>query len=389
MMINKIIYFLRGYLLISIRGNALERFIDQIINSDIVLRNLKRVRRDYFRAEIEIEDFAKLRPLVRKRLCKVRIIKKIGLPFIVKRARMRIFLLTGFLIFILIFWLGSSYLWFIEIDGLEHINKYKVINHLNNYGIEAGAKKENINLNNIENRLLNDFSDIVWINARWQGTRLYIEIVEKKKVKQEKSYDIVAKKDGIISEMIVLSGEPVVKEGDTVTEGEKLIVGITDEDGIKQKARGIVNAEVWYNVSGITEIKHKEYIFSGRSKKRYGINISGYSLLLPPGDPVFSKYVKRIISKELLKWRKIGFALELIKEENIEFETFDIIRSEEATLYNAKKDALRKLFTKLESGCSIKTVYIDNYNKENNKLSISLLIKTEENIASKEEDFCG
>jgi similar to stage IV sporulation protein len=390
-MIEQIIYFLRGYLLIAIRGNALERFIDQMVRKGIVLRHLERVEKDFYRAEIEINDFKKLRPIVRRRLCRVNIIKKIGLPFLIQKARVRSFLVAGFIVFFLVIWLGSSHLWFIEMNGLERINGYQITNKLSDYGIKTGVKKDNINLKKIEDRLVDDFPGIVWIDVQWKGTKLYIDIVEKQEVEKTKAYDIVAQKDSVITELIVLNGQPVVKEGDTVTKGEKLIVGLTDENGKKRKARGIVNAEVWYNVRGKVDIVNKQYIYTGKNNKQFGFKVGNFSLLLPPGKPEFDKYIKKINLKELLKWRNIGLTLELIKEENIEFKSYENIRSKNLATYHAKKRALEKLFGQLSSGSSIEAVYIENYNYDKAKKTIEVLfiVRTKENIASKEGDFRG
>lgn len=81
-MIKKIRDFCMGRLLIEIRGNALARFINQINEMGIKIWNIRRIKYDYYLAVIYKRDFNKLRPLLRKRKCKVKIIKKNGLPFI-------------------------------------------------------------------------------------------------------------------------------------------------------------------------------------------------------------------------------------------------------------------------------------------------------------------
>ena len=80
-MYNKIILFFRGYLIIAIKGNALERFINQLINTGIYINKVNRIRKDYYKAEIRIKDFKKIRKIVRKRMCSVSILEKKGLPF--------------------------------------------------------------------------------------------------------------------------------------------------------------------------------------------------------------------------------------------------------------------------------------------------------------------
>ena len=76
-MVERILVFIQGYLIIEIRGNALERFITQLIEENIKLWDIERKNKNLYRAKIYKNDFNKIRPIVRKRLCQVKVLKKI------------------------------------------------------------------------------------------------------------------------------------------------------------------------------------------------------------------------------------------------------------------------------------------------------------------------
>lgn len=80
-MINKILHYWKGYLKIDIRGNALGRFISQISELGILLWNIEYLSYDHYRGCIYKDDYNKLRPLLRKRRCQVKILEKRGFPF--------------------------------------------------------------------------------------------------------------------------------------------------------------------------------------------------------------------------------------------------------------------------------------------------------------------
>jgi similar to stage IV sporulation protein len=76
---------------------------------------------------------------------------------------------------------------------------------------------------------------------------------------------IMAGKDGVITEIIAVTGQPAVKKGDTVKKGDLLIKGFAEEAVVPTvpgqppiisvplqliKAQGIVKARVWYESYG-------------------------------------------------------------------------------------------------------------------------------------------
>ena len=91
----------------------------------------------------------------------------------------------------------------------------------------------------LEDSLRSDFSEITWVSAQVSGTRLVVKIKENEAlleipVPDTEPCDIVAEKDGVITDMIVRSGTPAAAVGDRVTAGQVLIRGmvpVTDDSG--------------------------------------------------------------------------------------------------------------------------------------------------------------
>lgn len=385
-MIKKIFQFWQGHLEVEIRGNALARFINQVNELDIRLWNIKRINYDCYHAYIYKDNFNKLRPLLRKRKCQVKIIKKRGLPFFLQKIRKRVFLFIGLILFLAIFYIGSSYMWFYEINGLENIKEDEIIELLNDIGLRRGILKNKIDTLALENYLQKENSKISWVNIKWIGTQLYIDIVEKKLLEPVQTGDLLAAKDGVISEIIVLKGQAAVKKGDTVSKGQVLIV----PERVGGEARGIVKADIWYDAIGEANYYNETILTTGRLKTFWGIKIGTNIYWLSELDSSFDKYKRKRELKNIFRWRNISLPIELIKEEHIEIVLIKAEKSPESTLFGAKEKAFFNILPLLKDGSVIDYV---NYeiieSEEKDKIMIRLLMKVEENIAVLREDFNG
>ncbi|MFW6007559.1 MAG: sporulation protein YqfD, partial [Halanaerobiales bacterium] len=302
--------------------------------------------------------------------------------FLRYKIRQRYFLILGFILFIIIIYCASSFLWFININGLDKIKEDRIYNILYKYDIKPGTPKRELDLDEIEKILLQEESNISWVDLDWQGTRLNIEIVEKKLIEEQKTDKIVAARNGIINELIVLRGRSIVEEGETVTENQVLILPGKSSDDLRMEA--IVKAEVWYETFGEAQFEEKEPVYTGDTITKWKINLGSYTFEIPYKDIRFDEYVIQKRKKNLPKWRNISIPIELNKEKYNEVEYLIEERNYDETLYHAKNQALKKMLKKLSSSTVIleskfEIVDID----EEDKILVRMLLKSEENIAKK------
>ena len=379
-MIKKINYFFQGYLLIVIRGNALERFIDQIVNSGIALWDLETINSNYYRAKIKVCDFNGLRPLVRKRLCRVKIINKMGFPFILLKIKKRSYLIIGLIFFITIFFTASSFVWIITIEGLETISEDEVYQVLIKLGIKPGTLKASVDLPYIERILLRKIPRISWLDLELQGSKLYLEIVEKKLVELERPEKIVANRSGVISRLIPLEGRAVVSEGNTVLRGQTLIVAESHTE-YEKPLRAVVKAYVWYETLATTDLLYKKAIFTGDNTVNWSLQLGDNIYRLPFFKPSFAKYEININKKTLSQWTNIMFPVELVKERYREIEYLTIERNPATALFLAREKALISILPRLGLQAVILEIdFAEFIDKTNNQVKVRLVIKTEEEI---------
>lgn len=332
-MFFQVIYmFLVGFVNISVEGFFIERFINICKDRKIILNNLYIKNDTYLKVRILKNNFKEVKNIARKTKCKVKIERKIGLPFFIKRYRKRkIFLIAIIIIAIFIFTL-TNFIWNIEVCGNTNISTDEILNIVSKYGIEVGKLKRNINIQKICNLIMIDREDIAWIGIQIKGTNVIINIKEASEIPEiidkNEICDIVSNKKATISKIIVQSGTARVHEGDIVNEGDLLVEGIMENEHVDDR---LVHSEaIIYGKNFFTKDKKELFvqnntIKSGNRENKYEICINNFKLNFNKRVSKFKNYDTISKSKNIkffnnyyfpLKIRKIEY-LELVPEEKI------------------------------------------------------------------------
>ena len=136
MILQMIYMFLVGFVNISVEGFFIKRFINICRDRKIILNNLCIQNNTYLKVRIPKDDFVQIKNIAKKTKCKVKIERKVGLPFIINKYRKRkIFLIAIILIAIFIF-IITKFVWNIEVVGNNTIPKEEIIELVNRYGLK-------------------------------------------------------------------------------------------------------------------------------------------------------------------------------------------------------------------------------------------------------------
>ena len=115
MMIKILLYYLLGYVRISIEGYYIERFINICTNKKIMIWNLKREKNVKLYLNLGISDFKKIMPIVKKTQCHMHIEKKRGLPFLLHRYKKRKMFFGLLIILLILIGISSNFVWNVDI----------------------------------------------------------------------------------------------------------------------------------------------------------------------------------------------------------------------------------------------------------------------------------
>ena len=137
-------------------------------------------------------------------------------------------------------------------------------------------KKSYKKLDEIRQKILDKHPDkLDWMEFEIKGMTLNVKVEERiitDTKKNNEVCDIVAKKNGVISDIKILQGESQVLINDYVKEGDTLISGTIKYNEMDKRytcADGEIYATTWY--TGSISIPFKYYEYENESDKRYNL----------------------------------------------------------------------------------------------------------------------
>ena len=265
--------YLIGYVKIRVDGVSLEKFINLTVSRGIHLWGINRQNYTSLTANISIRGFKQLHAISHKVHCGIRIVEKRGFPFVLHHYRHRKMLTVGMIVFLAILYGFSSFIWSVDVEGTEKVDPQMLMEELYSLGVRPGVYKPNIDTLSIENSLVIHIPEISWASLEIKGSRAVLRVKESVLppafVDKDTPTDIVAAKDGIIQKMIVLEGQAVAAEGQTVQKGQLLVTGIIDHPdttGVRYvHSMGRIMARTWYEDAAELSLKEPYRQRTGRS----------------------------------------------------------------------------------------------------------------------------
>ena len=202
------------------------------------------------------------------------ILKKYGLPFCFKRAKKRRVLIAGILLLSVLAFISSGFIWSVEINSDDEAITKELLEAIDLAGVHIGAYKPLLpEGEKIKSIIMNNTNNIVWAWVYIKGTKAVVDFKEgipaPRVVDWSVPCDIVAERDGVITEIIEKNGDARVALGDTVTKGDLLIAGTLDtpDGGYKTvHSIGDVYARVWHEKSGEYKLYVENEIPTGNKK---------------------------------------------------------------------------------------------------------------------------
>ena len=163
MYIKLLLGILLGYVRIQVEGYYVERFINICINRKIFIWNLKREKGVKLFLNIGINDFKKISKIAKKANCKIKIVRKRGIPFLLHRYKKRKIFVVFLLVISLLIFISSRYIWNIEVSVEDNLIVENIENDLEKLGLKQGVLKKTIDSNRIINDLRLNRNDIAWV----------------------------------------------------------------------------------------------------------------------------------------------------------------------------------------------------------------------------------
>lgn len=257
-----------------------------------------------------------------------------------------------------------------------------VITELEKYGIKKYKFKKNyFDLQEIKKYILDEYKDkIEWIEIENKGTKYIVRVEERKiNIKEEnnKIYNIVAKKDGIIKKIEAQSGDILVKVNDFVKKDQLLIsseIKLNEDIKGNSSSKGNIYAEVWYNVKVSYPFVHNEIVETGNVKNVYALKFLDKTFELS-----LNKYKdKNITEKKLISF----FPFSFVKQNQKEIKIIDEVLTEKEAISYALEKAEKQISNNLKDDEYILYQKILLIEPKDSKIIVDVFFSVYENITS-------
>ncbi|MGI5911834.1 MAG: sporulation protein YqfD [Syntrophomonadaceae bacterium] len=396
-MANKLFDQVGGTIKVALYGKNLERIINMAASRGIYIWDIKK-NGDSLNFKVRSSSYKALDTISKENGLDLHITEKQGLPFYSILFRRRMGFFTGALIFIVALYIMSSFIWFVEVTGNENVEKSKIILTAAKYGVYPGAAKWNFSRTEVEETILRELNELSYVKIDLRGVKASIQVVEKVLPRTDITgpCHLVAVRDGVITEVLVLEGQANVKSGDVVQKGDILISGIVfpekspyivtnpeeEEEELQPytvRARGHVNAKVWYEGYGECRLYEEKLIASGRKLTQIYIETPWQKIYLKGDEKRPYSFYQEEIKKKTLNTPLGTFNLYQVKLEELVKDIKDLTKDEAVKI--ARERAMETLSKKMGKDQKIKESRVDILSQPSDPiLRVRVFVETIENI---------
>lgn len=335
----------KGRVTIEVKVLDPDKLLNILWNKNMKIYNIKKKNISTVRMEVEHLDYNEVYEIVRSFGGKITILNRKGFIFSIKEVRKQLSLAIGLVIFLVILFTMSNYIWAIDIEVQKNITPFELRQQLKSIGIRPGMAKRSIVVEDIEKKLENINSEILWLRVRVEGSTLKVTVEEKINPPNEwkgEYGNLIATEDGQVKKVYTYAGRTVVKQDQIVKAGDVLIEGIDGKEGYEYiiPPRGIIIANTFYEKSMKVQLTGTKLERSGKSDKDIYISLFGKKIYFNKATKDFEHYDKIEMSGKILNkvvyYERVEKKVDISEEES---EKLAIESLEESLKNNLTRDA--------------------------------------------------
>lgn len=312
--------YVAGMVELRLPAQRTEELLQQLTAAGIHLYQIKR-RDEYLYLWIHLDDFGILQHLLRERRCSFHVQKKQGIPFILSAIKRRKGLWLGCFFSLALLYLLFSFLWSYEVSGNVQYSDAHMIALVQEYGLLPGSRIAKFDYDALEQQIILDHPEFVWVQLQPNGTTLNITVKERlpDEEAEQQQGSIVAESDGRIMEFLVFRGTPLVKQGDWVKKGQVLIGGWDYPDRQRDssgafapagepfavRAKGVIRGEKERRAVGSCSLEERILQSTGKETKQYTLAWRGHQFVLwGPKESPYQYSYQHTEQHSLLQWQQ-------------------------------------------------------------------------------------
>lgn len=380
------VMWVKGEVDVEVRGGAPEDLVNKALAGGLSLSSIAWTSKGLLRFKISVGDFFRLRPYLKETGCRVHVVRRRGLPFLLRRAERRIGFAAGLAFFFALIFLLSSLVWSVEVEGNVKLTREEVL---------AAAKQEGLypmqwsfrlrDADVLSKRLVSSLPGTTWIGVEKKGTKVRIQVVEMTlpdKAPLQNPRHLVASTDAVVTQIVAEAGKAVVKKNAKVKAGQTLISGIIGSETNSRTvvAKGTVRGLVWYEFDIESPLVQRVKVYTGEKKTKWYAVIGSRALQVTGYGKEGYERSETIQDIELVAWRKWSLPIGRMKETIMESNLLEKELSEEEAKSLGFMGAKADIMEMAGPDAVVKDEIVLHEKAENGKVYMKVLFEVEQSI---------
>lgn len=289
-MLLRLVNALRGSVRLEVEGAFPERFLNLCAQRGILFWNVEWMETTRLRLTVTRRGSRQVAALGERTLCIVTPAGRKGMPYFLARFKKRYAFWVGMGLSMAAVCVLSSFVLTVEVKGNTTVPTAQILTELRRQGLGIGTFGPGLDERTVGNKVLLQLPQLSWLSINLYGTRAEVlvrEAVEAPELVDAQEYgSVVARASGIVTRVEALTGEAVVKVGDTVLEGETLISGTVHLEGpaysdkpeigqIQVRASGRVYARTWRTMAAQLLLEAQVKRYTGEETNLWSVTALG------------------------------------------------------------------------------------------------------------------
>ena len=283
--------------------------------------------------------------------CEAVILDRHGVPALWRRVRGRYVLMVCAALILALLYVGSAFIWEIDVVGNETIPDGPIRQALQSCGVDIGAYWPGLSQDQVRNSVILRVPGIRWMTVNIRGGHAKVMIREAREhlpVVQDRAYgNIVSAKAALVEQVSAKRGTALTDRGKAVLPGEVLIGGYaTGRFRVTGPVRAVgdVTARTWYEITAKSPLEAARKAPVGQKTVRWALILGKTRINFYKGSSICPVGCDKIIESHTLG-RQGLFALPITLEKTTytAYETVtersDQLREEMEKLLTAELDA--------------------------------------------------
>ncbi|WP_102411030.1 sporulation protein YqfD [Beduinella massiliensis] len=241
-----------GFLRVRVQGLSLEKMLARALDQEIELKDVSRESPKVMTLTVAARDYDRLQELCSHVGWKTEVIHVSAGGRAYRMLRRRAMLTVAAAVFLLGVWAVNLCIWRVDVRA-DAVIATEVYELLSARDVGVGSFKARLDPQALRAQLARELNDASWVDVRIQGVSLVVECVSARIAVPEEYgggvRDIIASRDGVITQLLVSAGTARARIGDAVRRGQVIVAGEERTAGGETKpvaAHAQVLARVWY-----------------------------------------------------------------------------------------------------------------------------------------------